>query len=203
MSATAHTGLGSGADRFRALYQLLAALSRASALEELYEAALTNLLDATAADRVAILLFDDDGVTRFKASRGLSPAYQAAVTGHSPWPRGALDAEAVAVPDVLLDESLAAYRDVLRQEGIRALLFVPLALDAGVFGKFMLYYAAPHESRRVSGQRHRLGNLSTCSGAVRRPHLAGAVCTRRRIDLLRLPAFAKPAVARIRHANFR
>ena len=144
MSATAHTGLGSGADRFRALYQLLAALSRASALEELYEAALTSLLDATAADRVAILLFDDDGVTRFKASRGLSPAYQAVVTGHSPWPRGALDAEAVAVPDVLLDESLAAYRDVLRQEGIRALLFVPLALDAGVFGKFMLYYAAPH-----------------------------------------------------------
>ena len=145
MSVAAQAGLGSGTDRFRALYQLLAALSRASTLEDLYAAALTSLLDATAADRAAILQFGDDGVIRFRASRGLSDAYQTAVTGHSPWPRGAPDAHAVVVADVLLDESLAAYRDMLRQEGIRALVFVPLALDAGVFGKFMLYYAAPHE----------------------------------------------------------
>jgi PAS domain S-box-containing protein len=145
MSVAAHATFGSGTDRFRALYQLLAALNRASDVEDLYEAALTSLLDATAADRAAILLFDDEGVIRFKASRDLSADYQTAATGHSPWPRGALDAHALVVPDVLLDDSLAAYQDVLRQEGIRALAFVPLALDAGVLGKFMLYYAAPHE----------------------------------------------------------
>lgn len=139
MAAEAEVG------RLRTLYRLLAAVSRASALEDVYEAALTSLLEATAADRAAILLFDDDGVIRFRASRGLSPEYQAAATGHSPWPRGTQDAHPLVVPDVLFDESLFAYREVLMQEKIRALAFVPLALDAGVFGKFMLYYAEPHQ----------------------------------------------------------
>src|ERR1700693_4196005 len=102
MSAVANPSAPSATDRFRTLYQLLAALSRASALEDVYEAALTSLLDATAADRAAILLFDDDGVIRFKASRGLSDEYQAAVTGHSRWVRGALNVHALVVPDVRL-----------------------------------------------------------------------------------------------------
>jgi len=133
------------AERFRTLYQLLAALSRASTLQDVYTVTLTSLLDATGVDRAAILLFDDDGVIRFKASQGLSAEYQAAVTGHSPWPRGTRDAQSLVVPDVLVDESLALYRELLLREGIRAIAFVPLALDAGVFGKFMLYYAQPHE----------------------------------------------------------
>jgi GAF domain-containing protein len=147
MSGVAHPGMAGEAEvrRLRTLYQLLSALSHARALEEVYAAAITSLLDATAADRAAILLFDTDGVMRFKASRGLSVEYQAAVTGHSPWSHGALDARALVVPDVRLDESLVGYRDVLEREGIRALALVPLALDAGVFGKFMLYYAEPHE----------------------------------------------------------
>ena len=53
------------------------------------------------------------------------------------------------MPDVLLDESLAAYRGVLERENIRAIAFVPLALDKGVIGKFVLYYAEPHECSGV------------------------------------------------------
>jgi PAS domain S-box-containing protein len=105
------------------------------------------LLEATAADGAAILLFDDQGVMRFKAARGLSDEYQTAVTGHSAWPRGTRDAQPLVVPDILVDESLAPYREALLREGIRAVAFVPLALDAGVFGKFMLYHAQPHECK--------------------------------------------------------
>src|SRR5262249_45995961 len=131
--------------KLRTLYRLLAALSQASALEEVYDAALTSLLSATAADRAAILIFDDDGVIRFRASRGLSIEYQAAVTWHSPWSRGTLDAQSLAIPDVLIEASLAAYRHVFDNERIRVVAFIPLALNAGVFGKFMLYYSEPHE----------------------------------------------------------
>jgi PAS domain S-box-containing protein len=145
MSSVAPSTLANGAERLRALYNLLAVLSRATALEDIYQVALTSLLSATEADRAAILLFDDDGVIRFKASRGLSPEYQTAVAGHSPWARGARDAQPLIVPDVLLDESLAQSRELLLREGIRAVTFVPLALDAGVFGKLMLYYAEPHQ----------------------------------------------------------
>jgi len=115
-------------------------------LEEVYNATLTSLLAGTAADRAAILMFSDDGVMRFQASRGISAEYQAAVTGHSPWRRGARDAQPIAVPDVLLDESLAEFREVFLREGIRALTFIPLVLSGGVFGKFMLYYAEPGQS---------------------------------------------------------
>ncbi len=150
MAVVAHPLPGSDAEvrRLRTLYRLLAALSHATGLEEVYDAALTSLLEATLADRAAILLFDDDGVTRFKASRGLSDEYQAAVTGHSPWICGARDAQSFGVRDVLADETLQGYRAVFQREGIGALAFVPLALNDGVLGKFMLYYAEPHQCTR-------------------------------------------------------
>jgi len=130
--------------RLRTLYQLLAALSRAKALDDVYEAAITSLLAATMADRAAILTFDDDGVIRFKAWRTLSAEYRQAVTGHTPWPLGTRDAQPLVVPDVLADKSLAAYREFFVRENIRAVAFIPLTLEAGVFGKFMLYYDQPH-----------------------------------------------------------
>lgn len=131
--------------RLKILNQLLAALSQASDVDEVYQAALSSLLQATEADRAAILLFDEAGVIQFVASSGLSPAYRKAVTGHSPWKPGMRNAEPLVVPDVFLEESLAQFNAIFESEGIRALVAVPLALDAGVFGKFMLYYAQPHE----------------------------------------------------------
>src|SRR5579863_7935640 len=59
---------GEGASaQFKTLYQLLSALSKAASPGEVYAAALTSLLDATPANRAAILLFDDAGVMRFQA----------------------------------------------------------------------------------------------------------------------------------------
>ena len=147
MSGLAHAGTQGELDvrRLRTLYKLLAVLSQARALEDIYHAALTSLLEATAADRAAILLFDEDGVIRFKAAHGLSREYQDAVTGHSPWPRGALDAQPLVIPDAMSDQRVAQYRRVLEREGIRAFVFVPLTVAAGVIGKFMLYYDQPYE----------------------------------------------------------
>ena len=118
---------------------------KAKGLEEVNEAAISALLSATSADRAAILRFDDDGIIRFKAWRDLSAEYRQAVTGHTPWPRGTRNAQPIAVADVLVDESLAEHAETFARESIRALAFIPLELDAGVFGKFMLYYAQPHE----------------------------------------------------------
>lgn len=132
----------------RTLYALLAELAHADSLEHVYNAAIASLLSATAADRASILLFDEDGVMRFKASKGLSESYMQAVTGHTPWRKGERDAEPLVVPDVLLDPDLKAYEEVFQREGIRALAFIPLALNEGVTGKFMLYHSQPHEFGR-------------------------------------------------------
>src|SRR5579871_4561532 len=131
--------------RLRTLYHLLASLARAKSLQDVYDSALASLLASTTAERAAVLLFDDDGVMRFKASRGLSPEYCAAVTGYSPWPRGYSNADAIPVSDVECDPQLGPYRNLLARENLRSLVFVPLALDAGVFGKFLLCCCEPHQ----------------------------------------------------------
>jgi PAS domain S-box-containing protein len=147
MSIVTHPGWAAEDEvrRLNTLYELLAALSRATGLEEVYDAALTSLLAATSADRAAILFFDEDGTIRFKAWRGLSAEYRAAVTGHTPWPKGTLRATPIVTPDVLAEESLRAFHEIFLREGIRSLGFVPLAFTSGVFGKLMLYYPKPNQ----------------------------------------------------------
>ena len=57
--------------------------------------------------RSAILLFDRDGVMRFKAHRGLSTTYRAAVEGHSPWTPDTPDAQPLVVADVRREPTFA------------------------------------------------------------------------------------------------
>ncbi|HVZ15704.1 MAG TPA: PAS domain-containing protein, partial [Terriglobales bacterium] len=130
--------------RLRILYEMVSALSTATTMQDVYDAAMGGLLKATNADRAAILFFDDDAVMRFKAASGLSAEYQSAVTGHTPWRPGQTDAKPITTYDVLSDKSLSEYHAIFERENIRALAFVPLALENGVQGKFMLYYSEPH-----------------------------------------------------------
>ena len=53
---------------------LTGAISRSRTVEEIYAAALDALADGLGVSRSSILLFDSDGVMRFKAFRGLSPS---------------------------------------------------------------------------------------------------------------------------------
>ena len=131
-------------ERLRTIYQLTDAVSRAGVIDEVYEAALRGLERAVRADRASILLFDDDGVMRFKAWHGLSDAYRRAVEGHSPWSRDAVDAQPLGVPDVARDEALAAFRPLFESEGIRALAFIPLLSRGRLIGKFMVYFDREH-----------------------------------------------------------
>lgn len=134
--------------RLSALYELLSSLTRAKSLVDVYQAATASLLAATEADRAAVLLFDSHGVMRFESWQGLSPEYRQAVTGHAPWPRGTQNAAPVVVADVLADESSRSYHNAFTRENIRALAFIPLEGDRGVFGKVMLCYPRPHTCSR-------------------------------------------------------
>jgi PAS domain S-box-containing protein len=142
LAATA--GLELGYEQLRTLHELTAAVSRAETLEEIYELAIDGLLRSLAADRASILVFDAEGVMRFRAWRRLSDEYRAAVDGHSPWPPDAVDPRPITIEDAAVDESLGELREVVAGEGIRALGFVPLVHRGRLMGKFMIYHDRPH-----------------------------------------------------------
>src|SRR5947209_17536079 len=102
--------LGGEVRRLTTLYQLLLALTHAKAIEDVYQAAVNSVLSATDADRAAMLMFDAEGIMRFEAWRDLSREYREAVTGHTPWAKGAQNVQPLVIPDVLEDESLAQYQ---------------------------------------------------------------------------------------------
>ncbi|MEK7336188.1 MAG: PAS domain S-box protein, partial [Nitrospirota bacterium] len=132
-------------EALQAIFRMTVALSRASSLEELYEQGIDGVQRALKVDRASILLFDEDGVMRFKASRGLSEEYKMAVEGHSPWSRETVNPQPMLVEDVVADPSVAPYRAIFVGEGIAALGFIPLVSSEGLLGKFMLYYDTPHQ----------------------------------------------------------
>jgi len=131
-------------EQLQMLYQLNDAVGRAEGVEEIYQIALDGLVHSLGTDRASILLFDAQGVIRFKAWRGLSEEYRRAVEGHSPWTRDTLDPQPLLVGDVLLDSDLAALHPVLARERIRAAAFIPLTHHRRLLGKFMVYYEGPH-----------------------------------------------------------
>lgn len=125
------------------LVGLAQAIDDARSLEDIYQAALNGVTAVTHIPRAAILLFDPDGVMRFKASSGLSDEYRTAVEGHTPWRPGEPAPEPLVVPDVTVEDSLSRYIDTFRRERIRALAFIPLINGGGVIGKFMMYRETP------------------------------------------------------------
>jgi len=133
---------------------LTRALASSRTVDEIYDAALDALREGLGVDRASVLLFDPDGVMRFKAHRRLSLAYRQAVEGHTPWRPDSINPEPIIVPDVTTDPSLAAYLPTIRAEGIAAMAFIPLVNRGSVIGKFMLYSDvarafAPHELQLV------------------------------------------------------
>jgi PAS domain S-box-containing protein len=127
------------------IHHLIEAIGRAERIEEIYEEALRGLQQTVAADRASILLFDADGVMRFKAWRGLSDSYRAAVEGHSPWTVDTVNPQPVLTNDIDREPLADALRAVIKGEGIRALAFIPLVSRGRLIGKFMVYYNSPHQ----------------------------------------------------------
>ncbi len=143
------------------LFRVTDATSRAATLEQIYEAALDAIASGLGVPRASVLLFDPDGVIRFKAWRGLSDAYRAAVEGHSPWKADEKAPSPVLVEDCRQDPALAALSPVFEAEKIRALAFFPLFSNGLLLGKFMLYYPEPHrfsatEKRLAQGIAHQV-----------------------------------------------
>lgn len=137
------------AEELAALFRLTDRLYRASGRDETFDAALDAITSVLGCDRASILLFDDAGVMRFVAWRGLSEAYRSAVDGHTPWKVGEPDPEPIFIEDIALTDEPDALKETIVGEGIRGLAFIPLVAQSHTIGKFMTYYEAPHAFTRA------------------------------------------------------
>jgi PAS domain S-box-containing protein len=146
--------------RAAVLFSVTDRISRAADLEGVYAAALEGIERGLDAERASILTFDEAGVMRFVAWRGLSDTYRARVEGHSPWTSDCKDPVPVLVEDVSKEPSLAEFGELFRAEDIGSLGFFPLLDDGRLLGKFMTYFRGPHRfgaleletARTIAGQ---------------------------------------------------
>ncbi|RPI42504.1 MAG: PAS domain S-box protein, partial [Hyphomicrobiaceae bacterium] len=132
-----------------ALYRFTDRLFRAQTLPDVCDAALDAISEALGCERASILIFDDSGVMRFVAWRGLSENYRRAVEGHSPWTRDTKDPQAICLPHIDTADIPETLKATVKAEGIGALAFVPLCAKGELVGKFMTYYDAPHVFERA------------------------------------------------------
>ena len=126
------------------LQQTIEQLNRAPTLEAIYEVAVKGILNVLRANRSSVLLFESDNLAHFKAWQNLSPSYRAQVDGHCPWQKEQIDAKPVFYTDVITADVSDELKAAILDEGIRALLFVPLHGTEQLLGKFMVYFDAPH-----------------------------------------------------------
>ena len=127
-----------------ACLSLTRAISRADSPDDIYTAALDALAQALTVTRAAVLLFDPDGVMRFKAWRGLSSDVPRRRRG--PLAVDARHAGRTADRRRRRRQGPVARRAIERRSpprASRALAFIPLVSAGRVIGKFMLYYDAP------------------------------------------------------------
>ena len=130
--------------QLQVVYQLTKNLSSYVPLEEIYQEALAAIQGALGVDKASILLFDQDGIMRFRAWSGLSDEYRARVEGHSPWSPEEKNPQAIVIADVEQEPNLDSLRSIILSEGIRALGFIPLLFQGRLLGKFMIYFGERH-----------------------------------------------------------
>lgn len=181
------------------LYELIATANRLDEVDAVYQLALDTVQRGVHTDRAAILLIDQDGVMRFKASHGLSDVYQRAAEGYAPWRPDDVAPAPIAVADIESDPMCESLRDMLRAEGIRALAFVPLVHHRRSIGTFMLYRNEPHpftarelqftstvavHVAQAVARRHNEVELARAYREEREAHLLANEATRAREEIL-------------------
>ena len=132
-------------DQLEAIHRLTEMINQLGPVEDVYQAALDTLHTTVRVERASILLYDNQGVMRFVATRGLSELYCKLTEGHSPWTADTVDPHPVLVSDVEQEPSLTGLKEIMAAERIRALAFIPLTYQKRLLGKVMLYCDKPHD----------------------------------------------------------
>src|SRR5438874_2283220 len=125
-------------DRLLALSTLGETSILSVSISDVFRQALDCLAQVIPHDRSSILMFDPDGVMRFKAWRNLSPEFRRAMQWMSPWAREAWSSDPVVITPGSESESSHELRDLLLGEGIHASALFSIGVGGPLLGKLMV-----------------------------------------------------------------
>jgi PAS domain S-box-containing protein len=128
--------------QFQAIYELASSVAHTENIEDVFTATLDALERAIGATSGAVLLMDEDGLMRFKASRSLSDLYRMGFEKES----FALQVEArkpVVIPDVVAID-MVHLKTITLCEGIRSTALIPLVGERRLIGSVMVCFGEPH-----------------------------------------------------------
>ena len=132
-------------DELEALYRLTNTISNAESLENIYDAAMDDLLHLLGADRVAVLLNDSEHAMQFMAWRGLSEEFRQRENGNSRWPENNDEPQAIFVESVESSAQDVSTLESFSQEGIKSFACLPLLQRGSLLGKLTVCFDQPHE----------------------------------------------------------
>jgi signal transduction histidine kinase len=163
-------------EHLQAVYDLAGAVDRAESVEEITRVVFDSLERLLGPNRIALLLADAGGGLRFRAWRGLSDEYRAAIEARSPALPHVENPQPLSIPDATLDPSFADLQEVLRREGLHGYAFIPLQHGDRLIGRIVLYYEEPRELGAAELR------LSQALGS----HMASAIARREAEEALQL-----------------
>jgi PAS domain S-box-containing protein len=140
----ADMALARRAEEQSSLHEFTSRLYRAESLAAVYEAALDAILGALRCSRASIQRFDQHGVMRFAAWRGLSERYRRAIEGHSPWSPADVNPEPICFDHANAADMPRSIKSVMTQENIGGIAFIPIVANGKLAGKFMAYHETAH-----------------------------------------------------------
>jgi PAS domain S-box-containing protein len=134
--------------QLQTIYQLADAIRRSVAIEEVYEAALNGLQNTLDGECAGIVMFEADRRIRFQTWRGFSERCQQEFAGYF---SNSLDRQCRQplllsnLETILLTANAPSLWQILWQEGIFSVGFIPILYQGRLLGKIIVSYRYPHE----------------------------------------------------------
>lgn len=139
------TALNLQIERLNKMYHLVLAINRASTIEDIYTSALNGVRQILKTSYAAILIPDEHGIPRYRASIGISEEYKAVVEEYLERAKQQINSKTVIISDVNTETGIDTLDSMREMEGIKASASFPLRYQGERLGKIVVYYNTPHQ----------------------------------------------------------
>jgi PAS domain S-box-containing protein len=143
--------------RLETAYRMVFAMNQAETLEDIYSRSLRGLASIFSISRLAILLADDQGVMRFKITRGMSESFRKSVEKQAQEHSRELS-DSNTQPMIYYDTIEIPFPEILQEamesEGINAMVVFPLIYSGLMIGEIVIY---SDQSLKLSQEEIQIG----------------------------------------------